>query len=203
LYILHTDGRLTRFNGSYYLWINNVQSFALVPDGSGDVYALYSQNGQNSLYLFHRAGGCNNLHDGVQSFAVDAKGDLDALFVGGALEKWNGSSWDLWINNVQSFALVPDGSGDVYALYSQNGQNSLYLFHRAGGCNNLHDGVQSFVVGRTGSTVDVLDVSGNLWQYTGSTPNLLAQGIQSIWLDNSGYTLFALDQYGNTLQFPA
>jgi hypothetical protein len=53
--------------------------------------------------------GFNNIATGVQSFVVDASGGIDALFVGGVLERWRGARWALLDQRVQSIWLINNG----------------------------------------------------------------------------------------------
>jgi hypothetical protein len=85
-----------------------VTSFAFGSSFAGDrqtnLYFL-----QSNGYLWRYDGNYHEMDTGVQSFVVGASGNLEALFVGGALEEWNGSNWALLSGAVQSIWLVNDG----------------------------------------------------------------------------------------------
>jgi hypothetical protein len=81
-------------------------------------FALNWGAGNDSLIDLTRSGilktstgnGFNNIATGVQSFVVDAGGGIDALFVGGVLKRWNGTSWALLAPGVRSIWLINNGS---------------------------------------------------------------------------------------------
>jgi hypothetical protein len=92
LYFLQNNGYLWRYDGGYYEVDSGVKSFAL-DTRAGNNYLIDLTN--SGILKTSTGNGFNDIATEVQSFVVDASGNIDALFVGGALKDWNGSNWTL------------------------------------------------------------------------------------------------------------
>jgi hypothetical protein len=208
LYDLEANGTLERFSTTSDTWLGpldrNVVSFALASNDTPWAGYLVDLHANGQL-MATSGNGLHVIDTGITSFAFGPAGtnffgDLFALGTGGTLYASTNSGWVPWDGGVTSFAFGGRGTALAGYLIDLHGNGTLDG-NGGSGFVAWDTGVSSFVVG-SGGYLDVLESSGNLWQYSSpSARSLLDQAVESIWLSDGGFTLNALQANGKVRYF--
>ncbi len=202
---LKTDGELMETLGNGFFDIGyTTSSFQLGYDGTpwyGGIIALKTDGelmetlGNGFFDIGYTTSSFQLGYDGTPwanaIFALKSDGEL--------METLGNGFFDIGYT-VTSFALGHAGTAwanDIIALKS----DGELMTTVGNGFSDLDTGVKSFLVG-SGGFLDVLESSGNLWQYSSpTTRSLLDQSVQSITLSSAGFIVNAVETTGKVRQF--
>ena len=178
---------------------SGVTSFALTPSGS--TFFVVS-NGVLDSYTYG-VGWNWDIASNVTTFALSPSGSTFYVVINGVLDSYtSGVGWE-W--NMATGVVLLSQSPATGTLYILEHGGALEEYAAVSGWSLMMTGVENFVMGFGGFSVDILQTNGSLWKTTSTSSEwmYLDQGVQAVWLVNGGYVLEALQTNGAIRTFTA